>query len=94
MRKPKVVGRNLMKARIVRIGNSQGVRIPRLLLDQTGLQGEVEIEAENGKIVIRALDNPRHGWEESFRQMAERGEDAPIDVELGQTSWDEEEWEW
>ena len=36
-----------MKTRIVSIGNSQGIRIPKLLLEQTGLSGEVEIRAED-----------------------------------------------
>ncbi len=43
-----------MKARIVRIGNSQGIRIPKLLLEQTGLHGEVELEVREGSLVLRA----------------------------------------
>ena len=43
-----------MKTRIVRIGNSRGIRIPKPLLDQTGLQGEVEISAADGALIIRA----------------------------------------
>ena len=51
-----------MKARIVRIGNSKGIRIPKPLLDQTGLQGEVEIQAKNGSLIIRPTRKPRAGW--------------------------------
>jgi antitoxin MazE len=84
-----------MKTRIVRIGNSRGVRIPKPLLDQTGLQGEVEISAEDGALVIRAARKPREGWDAAFREMARCGEDALIDdAPPGLSSWDEDEWEW
>jgi antitoxin MazE len=84
-----------MKTRIVRIGNSRGVRIPKPLLDQTGLQGEVEIRAEDDALVIRAARKPREGWDAAFREMARRGDDAPIDdAPLGLSTWDEDEWEW
>jgi prevent-host-death family protein len=43
-----------MKVRIVRIGNSQGIRIPKLLLEQTGLRDEVELEVRAGSLVLRA----------------------------------------
>jgi antitoxin (DNA-binding transcriptional repressor) of toxin-antitoxin stability system/antitoxin component of MazEF toxin-antitoxin module len=48
-----------MKARIVRIGNSQGIRIPKLLLEQTGLTDEVELEVEGDCLVVRSPGRPR-----------------------------------
>lgn len=42
-----------MKTRLVRVGNSQGVRIPKPLIEQAGLQGELEIEVKNQSVVIR-----------------------------------------
>lgn len=84
-----------MKARIVRIGNSQGVRIPKPLLEQSGLGTEIELEAQAGQIVIRAADRPRQGWEEAFRAMAANGDDALLDPDVGgSNAWDDEEWEW
>ncbi|MEW6756567.1 MAG: AbrB/MazE/SpoVT family DNA-binding domain-containing protein [Candidatus Latescibacterota bacterium] len=84
-----------MKARIVRIGNSQGIRIPRVLLEQTGLREEVELEAQGQQIVIRAADRPRQGWEAAFRTMGESGDDALLDGDSpAPSSWDHEEWEW
>ncbi len=62
-----------MKTCIVRIGNSQGVRIPKPLLEQTGLQGEVEITAEQDALVIRPTRRPRKGWACAFEEMARRG---------------------
>ena len=84
-----------MKARIIRIGNSQGVRIPKALLERSGLASEVEIEAEAGQIVLRAPANPRAGWEEAFEAMHARGDDVLLDGDqIGSSSWDDEEWQW
>ncbi len=84
-----------MKARLIRIGNSQGVRIPKPLLQQTGLRDEVEIEVQGEGLLIRAIDHPRAGWDEAFALMALQGDDALLDEgELVPTRWDEEEWEW
>lgn len=68
-----------MRAKIVRIENSQGVRIPKLLLLSSGLGEEVEIEAPGDQIVIRPARRPREGWSESFQAMARSGEDELID---------------
>jgi antitoxin MazE len=84
-----------MKTRIVRIGNSRGVRIPKPLLEQTGLRGEVEITAEDGSLVIRSARRPREGWAAAFEAMARRGDDALLDaVPPTLSTWDEDEWEW
>ena len=84
-----------MRTRVVKIGNSQGVRIPKLLLERSHLPEEVEIEAQDDRIIIRSAKQPRQGWEEAFRAMAERGDDKLLDENLtGQTRWDEDEWQW
>ncbi len=84
-----------MRTRIVRIGNSRGVRIPKPLLEQAGLHGEVEMSAENGSVVIRPVKKTRSGWDDAFRAMAGRGDDALLDdVAPSLSSWDEVEWEW
>jgi antitoxin MazE len=82
-----------VQTRIIRIGNSRGVRIPKPLLEQAGLSDEVEISVEDDSLVIRPAAKPRAGWAESFRQMAERGDDALLDPPTP-TAWDEDEWEW
>ncbi len=82
-----------MKARIVRVGNSRGIRIPKPLLDQAGLGDDVELHAEPGRIVIEAASRPRAGRAEAARAMAERGDDALLDAPTPTRS-DDEEWEW
>ena len=84
-----------MKTRIVPVGNSRGIRIPKPLLEQTGLLGEVEITAEGDALVIRPLRKPRADWTTAFRRMARRGHDSILDEELPSLSdWDKSEWEW
>ncbi len=84
-----------MRARIVKIGNSQGIRLPKPLLDQTGISGDVDLEVEKDRIIIRPVSDPRAGWEEAFRAMSEAGDDEMIAAAGGIShSWDEEEWEW
>ena len=84
-----------LRTRIVRIGNSQGIRIPKLLLEQAGLGEEVELEVGTSQLVIRPAPRTRQGWDEQFRAMAERGDDSPLDADAARTTtWDDEEWEW
>jgi antitoxin MazE len=84
-----------MKAQIVRIGNSQGIRIPKPFLQQSGIAKEVDIEVRGNQIVLRSLRRPRDGWDESFRQMATKGDDRLLDEKLlKHNSWDEKEWQW
>lgn len=85
--------KNVMKARIVQIGNSRGIRIPKVWLDQLGLGEEVEVAVQKDKLVIRRAHRPRQGWDEAFRSMAERGDDRLLDKPAA-TKWDREEWEW
>lgn len=82
-----------MKARIVRIGNSRGVRLPKVLLEEAQLADEIELQAEPGCIVIRGASRPRTGWAEAARRMRKRGEDRLLDPSTS-TRFDEEEWEW
>ena len=65
--------------RIVRIGNSRGIRVPKLLLDQADLPDKVELRAEPGRIVVSAARRTRDGWAEAARAMRERGDDALLD---------------
>lgn len=68
-----------MKTRMVRIGKSQGICIPKSLIKQTGLSCEVEISVQDGSLVIRSAHKPRAGWAADFKRMAERGDDVLLD---------------
>ena len=83
-----------MKARIIQIGNSRGVRLPKALLEQAQLTDEVQIEAEANQIVIRSAHAPREGWNEAFRLMADRRDEKLPDGPASLTAFDEVEWDW
>jgi antitoxin MazE len=74
-----------MKVAIHRIGNSQGVILPKPLLAQVGLtENEVEMTVERDAIVLRKpKKSVRAGWEDAARRLAETGDDALIWPELG-----------
>ncbi|MDY0298095.1 MAG: AbrB/MazE/SpoVT family DNA-binding domain-containing protein [Acidobacteriota bacterium] len=83
-----------MRVRVIKIGNSQGLRIPKPILEQTGIRDEVEIEVEQDRIIIRPVKTAREGWDTAFRTMAERGDDEPLIGEAVAEAWDSAEWEW
>lgn len=85
-----------MITRIVKIGNSQGIRIPKIILEQSGLSDEVELTVQNKQLIIRPKRSIRQGWEDAFRTMAKNKDDQLLDEKqlIHQSSWDAEEWEW
>jgi antitoxin MazE len=82
-----------MRTRLVRIGNSRGIRLPKPLIAQAGLTDEVELHVKDGAIVIERASSPRAGWAQAAEQMHEQGEDRLIDP-ITPTQFDEKEWEW
>lgn len=80
-------------ARIVRIGNSRGIRVPKALLEQAQLPDEVELLAEPGRLIVRAARRIRSGWAEAAAQMHARGDDELLEFG-GRTRFDSEDWEW
>ena len=85
-----------MKTKIIRIGNSQGVRIPKPLIEESGLSGEIEMILRDDEIILRSAEEKRKGWNEAFERMAREGDDQLLDrEEVEQPSdWDERDWEW
>lgn len=84
-----------MRTSIIRIGNSQGIRIPKVIIEQCHLGPDVELDVEDEKLVIRSAQRPRCGWDEKFKSMAVAGDDRLVDGDpVVQSSWDEDEWQW
>ena len=81
-----------MKAHIVQIGNSRGIRIPKALLEQYRLKNEVELEPRDHGLVIRAVDQARKNWDQAFSRMAQNEDDLLAD--LPPAEWDKTEWLW
>ncbi len=84
-----------MRTTIVRIGNSRGIRIPKAMLEQCHLDNAVELEVQDGQLVVRPAEGPRLGWDDAFRRMREQGDDTLLDDEpVSAGEWDRTEWEW
>ena len=82
-----------MKTRLVRMGNSRGVRLPKPLIQQAGLTDEVELEVRGNAIVIVAKKGPRAGWAEAARTLRAQDGDRLLDAPTP-TYFDEVEWRW
>ena len=82
-----------MKTRLVQIGNSRGVRLPKPLIEEAGLSDEVELRVREGAILIMPVRAPRTGWADAARSLRERGGDRLLDPATP-TRFDEEDWEW
>lgn len=81
-----------MKSQIIQIGNSQGVRLPKVLLEQSGITGEVDLELHPDGILIRNTKKPRDGWAEAFKTMADSDDDELPAVPP--TKFEQKEWQW
>lgn len=83
-----------MKAQLIPIGNSQGLRIPKPLIQHCGFQKTVKIEVQGNQLIISPIPKSRQGWDEAFAEMSENQDDSLLLDDSMQHSWDEEEWTW
>lgn len=82
-----------MKAQVVQIGNSQGIRIPKVLLEESGIKGEVELEICPDGILIRNISKPRSDWDAKFRSLADHDDDL-ASSEQPSSEFEVKEWQW
>ena len=83
-----------IRAELVRIGNSRGVRIPKPLIEQCGLGDMVELRVENDCLVISPERQPRQGWGEAFRAAGPAEHDELL-LEIAEPNeFDRKEWQW
>jgi antitoxin MazE len=83
-----------MKTRVIKIGNSQGLRIPKPILEQTGIIDNVEIKVKKNQLIIQPIEDPREGWDAAFKTMNEQGDDELLIDDSITTTWDDDEWQW
>ena len=82
-----------MRTRLVRIGNSRGIRIPKGLIEAAGLDVPLRLRVVDGGLLLERVEDPRAGWSEAAREMKDRGEGALLDDPVP-TVFDESAWEW
>jgi len=82
-----------VRASLVRIGNSRGIRIPKSLIDECHLGDVVELSVVEGSLVVRPAISPREGWDDAFKRISEAGDDTLTDLD-SPTEFDATEWQW
>ncbi|MGD9588214.1 MAG: AbrB/MazE/SpoVT family DNA-binding domain-containing protein [Pyrinomonadaceae bacterium] len=82
-----------MKAQIIQIGNSQGIRIPKMMLEETGISGEVELQVLPDGILIRNVKKPRGDWDAIFTSLSDSDDDL-ANTAGAATEFDKKEWQW
>ena len=83
-----------MRAQIVQIGNSQGLRIPKILLEESGIKGEVELEICPEGILVRNISKPRSDWDGKFKALADQDDDVPVSETSAESQFEVKEWQW
>jgi antitoxin MazE len=84
-----------MRTAVRRMGNSQGVIIPKPLLAEIGVKtgDALDMKVERGKIVIAPTKRkPRQGWADAGKALAAAGEGGLVWPEFG-NDWDKD-WTW
>ena len=82
-----------MEVAIRKMGNSQGVLIPKPLLAQVGLEGTADLQVRDGVIEIRPVRrNPREGWAEDSQRLADSGDSALVWPEFSNEV--DDDWVW
>jgi len=82
-----------MKSQIIQIGNSQGIRLPKILLEESKITGDVDLELHPDGILIRNSQKPRAGWDVAFKAMVENEDDEVPDGDPP-THFEKKEWQW
>ena len=82
-----------MKTRLIPIGNSRGVRLPKPIIEQAGLTDEVELQVRDGAIIIKRTPTARFGWDGAAKELGRRNHDVLLDP-ITPTQFDEKEWTW
>lgn len=82
-----------MKTKIIQIGNSQGIRIPKTIIEQCGFASSIEMKVVDGSLVLTPIKQIREGWAKSFQEMAEEGDDELL-IDDAISTVEDENWEW
>jgi antitoxin MazE len=85
-----------MRTKLVQIGNSKGIRLPRAVIEQCSLGDEIELVVKKDHLIVKSAKRPREGWEEAFKEMHENGDDRILDETDAhtETETDRREWKW
>jgi antitoxin MazE len=83
-----------MKVRLVRIGRSRALRLPKRIIESCGFGDTVDLRVEAGCVIIAPVRRPREGWEEALRAAGSSSRDELLLDGIDDSRFDREEWEW
>ena len=79
-----------MELSIIKIGNSQGIRLKKSILERYNIKDKVELILERGRIILKPVSKPRQGWEAVFKTMHDYQEDTLLMPDIFEEEIDEE----
>ena len=80
-----------MRASIIKIGNSKGLRLSKQIIQQYHLTDQVDLILEKDRIILKPINEARKGWNEAFQKMAQNEDDNML---MNDVFEDEEFEEW
>ena len=84
-----------MVIRLVQIGNSQGIRLPKKIIEQFQFSGEIEAEIQKDGLLLRKKQSPRAGWKRQIqKEIKKNGHPEMLIPDHIQNDFDESEWQW
>ncbi len=85
-----------MITKVVKIGNSRGIRLPKSVIEQSGIKETVELKIQDSRIIITPVSERRKNWDFAFKEMHQNKDDVLLDNEelSNRSSWDDKEWTW
>ena len=82
-----------MRIKVIDIGNSRGIRLPKTLIEEMGFTDEVELQRTENGLIIKPVKEPRSGWAKQFKLAARPVKDDKQWSDAG-NKFDNEEWTW
>ncbi|MCG9479742.1 MAG: AbrB/MazE/SpoVT family DNA-binding domain-containing protein [Actinomycetia bacterium] len=80
-----------MKSKLIKIGNSWGIRINSHIIKECELGNEIVIKVADKKLIVEAVKEKRKGWESSFKKMQQASEDNLL---ISEGNDFDKDWEW
>lgn len=61
--------------KLVKIGNSKGIRIPKSILQKYGFTDSIQIEEKDDGILLHSSKSSKLSWEDTYKAIRSENED-------------------
>ena len=83
-----------MKIKLINIGNSKGLRLPKTIIQQYNITDDLQLELKEDGILLKPFTKPRTGWSEQFEKVVKPIEKQEKNWMEAHNRFDKEEWTW